>query len=235
MTAIPWPPLIKGVLIQRYKRFLADVTLENGVKVTAHTANTGSMLTCSQPGRTVYLSQSANPKRLYPYTWEMIHMPDGLVGVNTSLPNRLAYKAAQEGFFPHWPSNPIITKEPKIPSGRLDLRLDYPHDPNLPTIWVEVKNCSLVENGVALFPDAPSQRGQRHLKELVELVKTGQKAQILILVQREAKVFRPAAAIDPDFARGLQEAVANGVGLEVRRVKLTTSAATLAEPLETMW
>ncbi|MDR2422611.1 MAG: DNA/RNA nuclease SfsA [Deltaproteobacteria bacterium] len=228
MTAVPWPPLIKGILIKRYKRFLADVKLLDGSTVTAHTANTGSMLTCSEPGRPVYLSRSANHKRLYPYSWAMIEMPDGLVGVDTGLPNRLAALAARDGFFPGWPKYPKVVPEAKVGRGRLDLRLESPEGP---TVWVEVKNCSLVQDGVAEFPDAPSVRGRRHLAELAELAQGGDRAIILILVQRAARAFRPAAAIDPAFALALGQAVSQGVELEVYRVGLSLTRAWIAERL----
>ena len=235
MIAIPFSPLIRGILLKRHQRFLADVRLADGRVVVAHTANTGAMLGCSTPGRPVYLSQAANPKRRCAYTWEMIQMESGLVGVNTCLPNRLAALAAIGGFFPDWPKNPAVTKEAKVGRGRLDLRLDprNPKDPKIeePAVFVEVKNCSYGDGRGALFPDAKSQRALKHLRELTSLVESGSRAVLLVLVQREAEIFRPAAAIDPDFALGLKQAVAAGVELMAYKVALSLTEARLAEPL----
>jgi sugar fermentation stimulation protein A len=165
----------------------------------------------------------------------MIEMDDGLVGVNTTLPNRLAALAARAGVFPGWPKNPEITAEAKVGEARLDLRLTPRTSATGsagPTVWVEVKNCSLVEAGVALFPDAPSQRGGRHLASLNALVEKGDRAVMLFLVQRPARAFRPAEAIDPAFAKALRAAFAGGVELLAYRVDLTLAAASLAERLE---
>ncbi|MDR0549176.1 MAG: DNA/RNA nuclease SfsA [Deltaproteobacteria bacterium] len=226
--AIAWPPLTKGILLKRYKRFLAEVRLEAGQVITAHTSNTGRMLTCSTPGSEVYLSAASNPQRRCPYTWEMTKTKDGLVGVNTTLPNRLAFLAAKNGYFPTWPKNPAITLEAKVGASRLDLRLDQPHGPSL---WVEVKNCSLGQGEVAMFPDAVSLRGQKHLATLTDLTRQGERGIILILVQRPAKLFRPAAHLDPQFAAALKAAIEGGVELLVYRVALSLTEARLAEPL----
>jgi sugar fermentation stimulation protein A len=158
----------------------------------------------------------------------MIEMPDGLVGVNTTLPNRLAVLAARAGFFPTWPLNAEVTSEVSIGHSRLDLRLKSPQGP---TVWVEVKNCSLVEAGVALFPDAVSQRGTRHLLELAQLVEAGDRAIILILAQRKARVFRPAARIDPVWAKTLAQVVRQGVEILAWGVDLTLTEASLGERL----
>ncbi|MDR1085789.1 MAG: DNA/RNA nuclease SfsA [Deltaproteobacteria bacterium] len=222
--AIAWPPLIKGTLVKRYKRFLADVRLPGGQTVTAHTPNTGRMLLCSEPGRPVYLSRSSNLKRKLAYTWEMIDMEDGLVGVNTTLPNRLAAMAAGESFFPGWPQKPEVRTEVKAGLSRLDLQLLKDGQ----VTWVEVKNCTLVQDGVALFPDAVSARGAKHLIELREKVKSGDRAILLVMIQRRgAHVFSPAHKIDPRWAETLKEVLDNGVELEAREVILDLNCATL--------
>ncbi|MDR2141949.1 MAG: DNA/RNA nuclease SfsA [Deltaproteobacteria bacterium] len=229
MISLPWPPLYRGTLLRRYKRFLADVRLESGEEALCHTANTGSMLECSEPGRPVFLSRAANPQRRCPYTWEMIQMPDGLVGVNTSLPNRLAALAARAGFFPGWPQKALVTPEARVGRSRLDLKLTTLTGQ---TVWVEVKNCSLVRQGVALFPDAVSQRGTRHLLELAELARSGDRAILLILAQRKARLFRPAAEIDPVWARTLRAVVKAGVEVLAWEVALTLTEAALGQRLE---
>jgi sugar fermentation stimulation protein A len=159
----------------------------------------------------------------------MIEMPDGLVGVNTSLPNRLAALAARAGFFPNWPPQAEVTQEVKIGQSRLDLRLKTSDNSS---IWVEVKNCSLVEAGVAYFPDAVTERGARHLRELAQLAQSGDRAIILILAQRKAKIFRPAAHIDPVWAKTLREAIKLGVEILAWGVDLTLTEASLGQPLE---
>jgi sugar fermentation stimulation protein A len=138
----------------------------------------------------------------------------------------LAALAAEVGFFPGWPKSPKVFKEPKIAGGRLDLRLDSPLET---PFWVEVKNCSLGEGDTALFPDAKSERARRHLYSLMELAKKGDRAAILILIQREARVFRPAAAIDPAFAKALKEAALAGVEIMAYRVRLDLEKAALGE------
>jgi sugar fermentation stimulation protein A len=190
-------------LVKRYKRFLADVVMSDGETMTVFTPNTGSMLDCSQPGRTVYLSESSNPKRKHRFSWEMIDMPDGLVGVNTLLPNKLVRLAAEAGRIAGLPSSPRVRSEVKVGRCRLDLKLETEKE----EIWLEVKNCTLVRDGAALFPDAVTQRGARHLEELADLVGPGRRAAILVLVQRSgAEYFAPADFIDPVWGQALRRA-----------------------------
>ena len=121
---LPWPQLISGTLIRRYKRFLADVQLENGDTVTAHCPNTGSMKGCSEPGRTVYLSVHNNPKRKLKYTWELIEMPASLVGVNTLVPNRLVSESIKTGQVPELSGYDTLETEVRIGNhSRIDLML----------------------------------------------------------------------------------------------------------------
>ncbi len=149
---LPWPQLISGTLIRRYKRFLADVQLENGDTVTAHCPNTGSMKGCSQPGQTVYLSIHNNPKRKLKYTWELIEMPASLVGVNTLVPNRLVFESIKNGQIPELAGYDTLETEVGIGNhSRIDLMLSGSPQRQC---YVEIKNCTLVADGVACFPDA---------------------------------------------------------------------------------
>jgi len=207
---LAWPPLIRGTLIKRYKRFLADVELSGGEIVTAHCPNTGSMKACSQPGRPVYISQANNPKRKLKYTWELIEMPDSLVGVNTLIPNRLVAHAILSGLVETVSGYEHLTREVKVGDrSRIDLCLSSHQGKRC---YVEVKNCTLVENGRACFPDAVTTRGLKHLNELQGLVRAGHRGVMFYLIQRmDARIFVPADHIDPDYGQGLRKSVENGV------------------------
>ncbi|MDR0622404.1 MAG: DNA/RNA nuclease SfsA [Deltaproteobacteria bacterium] len=228
---MPWPSLTEGFLIKRYKRFLADVEIEGLGTVTAHTPNTGAMLDCSEPGRPVYLSLSPNPNRKYPYSWEMIAMPDGLVGVNTALPNKLASLAFSMGTVPGFPKEGLkVESERRVGRSRLDLLLTLPDGTQ---VFVEVKNSTLVRDGVALFPDAVSQRGKRHLEELSALAASGRRAALLVMVQRSgARHFSPADFIDPAWGKALREAAAAGVEILAHTVDLSLTEAGFGPALE---
>lgn len=204
-----WPKLTTGNLIRRYKRFLADVKLRNGRVVTAHCPNSGSMLTCSEPGRTVYLSSHNKPTRKLRYTWEMIRMPGSLVGVNTLVPNRLVRQGVEEGFIRELASYDVVRPEVKYGlSSRVDLLLENDRE----RCFVEIKNCTLIDGEVARFPDAVTTRGLKHLVELQNQVLEGDRAVIFFLIQRmDAKRFEPADGIDPAYGNELRKAVDAGV------------------------
>ncbi len=206
---IKWPNLIQGTLIKRYKRFMADVKLRNGHVVTAHCPNTGSMLECSEPGRKVYLSRHNNPKRKLKYTWEMIEMPGSLVGTNTMVPNKLVKASTEAGKVPELEGFDSIRPEVKYgQNSRIDRLLENGDCRCL----VEIKNCTLVMDGVALFPDAVTSRGLKHLVELQDQVRMGNRSVMFYLVQRmDATLFRPADHIDPAYGRELRRALKNGV------------------------
>ena len=209
-----WPKLIPGTLIKRYKRFLADVKLKDGTIVTAHCPNTGSMAGCSEPGRTVYLSTHDNPKRKYKYTWELIEMPTSLVGVNTLVPNRLVFESLKAGVVPELTGYEAVDREVKINDHtRLDFVLT---DHNGLRCYGEIKNCTLVNDGVAAFPDAVTVRGLKHLTELEALVESGHRCSMFYFIQRmDARIFRPADHIDPEYGKGLRRAVRRGVEILV--------------------
>ncbi len=207
--SLRWPKLIKGTLVRRYKRFLADIRLKNGHLVTAHCPNSGSMLECSEPGRPVYLSRHNDPKRRTRYTWELIDMPTSFVGVNTIVPNRLALASVAADRVPELAGYDRIRTEVKYGrNSRIDLLLEK----GARSCFVEVKNCTLVKNGVACFPDAVTSRGLKHLVELQHQVQSGHRGVMFYLVQRrDARIFRPADHIDPAYGEELRKAVKKGV------------------------
>lgn len=196
-------------MIRRYKRFMADVLLSGGETVTAHCPNSGSMKSCCEPGRPVFLSLSANPNRRLPYTWELIDVESSLVGVNTGVPNKLVRQSLIDAVIPELIGYETIRSEVRCgPNSRLDLLLESPEK----RCFVEVKNCTLVDGDVAYFPDAVTTRGLKHLLELQDLVKSGDRAVMFFLVQRmDAAVFRPADHIDPAYGLELRRAAGNGV------------------------
>jgi sugar fermentation stimulation protein A len=220
---LAWPDLFRGTLVKRYKRFLADVTLDDGRRVTAHCPNSGTMRACSQPGQPVYLSFNDNPRRKLKYTWEIIRMPGSLVGVNTLVPNRLVKQSIEAGLVDALAGYDRVRTEVKTSQGsRLDLMLERE---NKATCFVEVKNCTLVEERVARFPDAVTTRGRKHLVELERLVGEGSRGVMFFLVQRmDAERFRPADDIDPAYGEALRKARQNGVEILVYDVCMDLDA-----------
>jgi len=211
---ILWPDLTKGRLIKRYKRFLADVRLDNDEIVTCHCANSGAMLECCEPGREVYLSFQNSSKRRLKYTWEIIRMDTSIVGVNTNIPNRLVKKSIEHNLIQELDNYDSVKSEVKVSDhSRLDLMLTGSHRRNC---FVEVKNCTLVQDGLAAFPDAVTTRGLKHLVELQRLIKQGNRCVMFYLIQRmDAKSFSPADNIDPAYGDELRQAEKNGVEIRV--------------------
>ena len=204
--------LIEGKLVKRYKRFLADVDLGDGKLVTAHTPNTGSMQGCSIPGSRVWLRNSGNPNRKYPLSWELVEaLPDVIVGINTGLPNKLVREAIENGVIQELHGYNLIRSEVPygIENSRIDLLLQ---DEQAKLCYVEIKNVTLVESDTALFPDAVSKRGSKHLRELIEMRKQGHRSVIFYCVQRkDANQVRPADNIDPEYGQTLRLAIDAGV------------------------
>jgi sugar fermentation stimulation protein A len=186
------------------------------------------MLGCSDPGSTIYLSLSANVKRKYPYSWELIELAGGLGGVNTALPNKIAKIALEKGAIRGLPKGPVKS-EVRVGESRLDFRLG---DGRGPWVYVEVKNCSYVKDGVAYFPDAKSARGVKHLHALLTEVEAGNRGALLICVQRpDARFFAPADFIDPIWGATLRRALAGGVELYVREIRLSPLHAILGKEI----
>jgi len=224
------PPLIPGRLVKRYKRFLADVALEDGSLVTAHCPNSGSMLGCNLPGLPVMLSLSPNPNRKLAYTWELVQVGGFWVGLNTMLPNRLAEEAILDGTISELQGYRQLRRE--VPYGSERSRIDILLEGDQGRCFVEVKNVTLVADGLALFPDAVTERGQKHLRELIEVVKNGARGVILFTVQRgDGRAVAPADVIDPTYGRLLREAVVQGVEALAYRALVSPEQIRLTERL----
>ncbi|MCP4021320.1 MAG: DNA/RNA nuclease SfsA [Desulfobacteraceae bacterium] len=217
----PLPPLLPGILKKRYKRFLADVELETGDVVIAHCPNSGSMKGCSTPGSRVYLSRADNPKRKLAYTWELLETPKTLVGINTQVPNKLVKNAIKAKQVKGLNGYDYVTAEVKTSEHtRLDLVLEKG---TREKCYVEIKNCTLMEDGCAMFPDAVTTRGKKHLEELETLVANGHRGVIFYLIQRmDARCFKPAESIDSEYAKALRKAVENGVEIMVMDTVIDT-------------
>ena len=224
MTAplLPFPGNCRrAVFIRRFKRFFVECR-DGGETFLAHTNNSGSMLGLTRPGLPVVLSLAANPNRKLPYTLELIGLPgaEGLrqawVGVNTLTPNRMLRAAFLAGLLPWAKGYERFQPEAKRGSSRLDACLT---GPGLPPLWVECKNVTLVEDDVAAFPDAVSERGQKHLREMMDIVRSGERGAFFYCVQRpDGRCFGPADYIDPAYAALYREARAAGVESRPHRV-----------------
>lgn len=201
--------LVPATLVRRYKRFLADVELETGEIVTAHCANSGSMMGLAVPGSRVWLSPNRNPKAKLDWRWEMEECEGVLVGINTSHPNRIVEEAVRAGRIAELTGYESLRRE--VPYGK-NSRIDLLLEGEKGTCFVEVKNVTLRRGNKAEFPDAVTARGAKHLDELAEQVALGHRAVMLYLIQREdCEAFSVAADIDPAYAAALERALAAGV------------------------
>jgi sugar fermentation stimulation protein A len=230
--------LLEGRLIRRYKRFLVDVELLGGRKLTAHTANTGAMTGCCDPGSRVWLSVSENPKRKYAHTWELVEANSGkqktLVGINTLLANHLVAEAIASGTVAALTQYDNMRKEVRYgaENSRIDLLLSTSDAEASDCCYVEVKNVTLAQNGIGYFPDAKSARAVKHLRELMQMRSQGAQAVIFFCVQREDVVeVRPARFIDPDYAEALKTAMDNGVQALAYRAKVGAQEILLQDSL----
>jgi len=232
-------PLIHGRLVKRYKRFLADVILDDGSEVTAHCTNSGSMLSCLEEGAEVWLSPAKDPKRKTRYTWEMILIGGDWVGINTSHPNTLAFEWVTEGRIPGLEGLMNLKREVKWEDSRFDLygeekpeggrRVPKPEGDSihkkgekLRGCFMEVKNVTMKEGNRALFPDAVTERGRKHLRTLVRVKKAGMRAVMIYVVQRsDVNIFAPAREVDPAYGKALDEAVRQGVEVIVIQAKVS--------------
>lgn len=223
------PELIEGRLIKRYKRFLADVELADGSMVTAHCPNSGSMKGCAVPGGRVWLSRSDKPERKLAYTWELAEVGGFMIGLNTGLPNGLTREAIENGTVSELQGYESIRPEVRYgENSRIDLLLEGVKG----RCFVEVKNVTLVEQGRALFPDAVTVRGQKHLNELMRVVREGNRGVIFFTVQRgDGHSVSPADMIDPEYGRLLRMAIENGVEALAYRASVTTAGIRLVERL----
>lgn len=183
------------------------------------------MKACSEPGRPVWVSYHDDPKRKLKYSWQVIEMPTSLVGVNTMVPNRLVFQSIRDGLVGELAGYDEIRSEVKAgKNSRIDLLLTRENE----LCYVEVKNCTLVEEGYARFPDAVTTRGLKHLTELTALVAEGHRAAMFYLVQRmDAEYFSPADDIDPAYGKGLRKAVESGVEILVYDVAIDSRSICL--------
>ncbi|MBE8168530.1 MAG: DNA/RNA nuclease SfsA [Shewanella sp.] len=216
------PKLESGILIKRYKRFLADIRLNDGSEVTIHCPNTGSMKNCQFPEQQVWFSTSDNPKRKYSRTWELMETPvDDFIGINTGRANQLAADAIEKQVITELVGYEHIKREVKYgaENSRIDILLTSDDKPDC---YVEVKSCTLLETGSGYFPDSVTLRGQKHLRELMQMVQNGHRAVLLFVVQHSGiSTVSPAKHIDPAYASLFYEAIAQGV--EVLAYKTTLS------------
>ncbi len=223
-------PLIEGRLVRRYKRFLADVELNDGMVVTAHCPNPGSMMGLKDPGLTVWLSESPNPKRKLKYTWELLNVDGGLVGINTNHPNGLVYEALERNQISELSGYSNIRREVKYgKSSRIDILLEEGSS----TCYLEIKNVHLRRGGtLAEFPDSVTARGAKHLEELGDMVDQGHRAVMLYLVQRtDCDAFALADDIDPKYAAAFEKAKARGVEMLCYGCDISTGAITVSQPI----
>lgn len=206
------PPLREGILVRRHKRFLADVKLADGTLLTAHCANSGSMLGVAVPGSPVALSHHPDKGRKLEWTWELVRLGSHWVGVNTALPNQLVADAIAGGAIPTLAGWPTLRREVAYGTGsRIDMLLQ---GGGRPDCYVEVKNVTLAEGRVARFPDSVTTRGQKHLRELMAVRAQGHRAALVFWVFRgDCTEVRPADDIDPEYGTLLRAAARAGVEL----------------------
>ncbi|MCR4316215.1 MAG: DNA/RNA nuclease SfsA [Planctomycetes bacterium] len=211
--------LVKGTLIRRYKRFLVDVRLDSGEIVTAHCPNTGSMKTCSDPGMGVYLSRKDSKTAKLKFGLELIDAGTGLVGVQTHKANDIVHEAIASGSVKSLAGFDEIRREVRYgENSRVDILLRKKDE----LCFVEVKNVTLKDGDLALFPDAVSERGLKHLVELAREKAAGNRAVILFLVNRmDVKSFAPATEIDPAYSAKLKEVKSLGVEVLALQTKIT--------------
>jgi sugar fermentation stimulation protein A len=220
------PPLINGVILKRYKRFLADIELPDGEVVTAHCPNTGSMLGCWQPGAQVQISHSDNPKRKLAWTLERVDMGQGWIGVHTGRTNPVIEEAVSAGRIEQLNGYRSIRREVKYqPSSGENARFDlFLTEGERPDAWVEVKNVTLWQGGDLCFPDAVTLRGRKHLELLAAACGQGYRGVMIYALNRpEGACFKPADEIDPGYGDTLRHVVYDA-GVEVLALRIAHGA-----------
>lgn len=224
-------PLERGLLVQRYKRFFADVEMPDGRLITAHCPNPGAMLGLNQPGLGAWLSRSDDPKRKLAHTLELVEADGGLVGINTLHPNRLVAEALAEDRIPELTGYGVHRREVKYgAASRVDFLLEQGGPDRDQRVWLEIKNCHLMRTpGLAEFPDCVAARSLKHLRELAAMVAAGDRAVALFVVQRtDCATFSACYDLDPAFADGLDEAADAGVEVLVYGCDISLEAVRLA-------
>ena len=232
-------PLVRATLIQRYKRFLADVRFADGSLATAACPNTGTMMGLRDPGMPIWLSKSESKTRKYPLNWELTEQDLGkglvMVGINTGLPNRIVEEAIAARKIAAFSEYPSMRREVKYGvNSRIDLLLEKPDGGRC---YVEVKNVHLSRQaGLAEFPDCVSERAAKHLVELSAMVREGHRAVMVYLIQRgDTSRFRLAGDLDPAYAAGFARARAAGVEAMAFTCDVTLEGVTLKTQVPVAW
>jgi sugar fermentation stimulation protein A len=223
--------LVKGRLLKRYKRFLADVELESGEVITAHCANTGKMTGCAEPGVIVWLSQNNNPARKLKYSWELTETKAGhIIGIHSAKANDIVDEALLAKVIDQLAQYDNIQREVKVGSKS---RIDFVLSDNIEQCFVEVKSVTLLgENGIGMFPDTVSERASRHVQELMTLKQQGHRAVLVFCVQHSGiDLVCPADEIDPAYGDIVRQAIAAGVEVLVYGCELSVDEIKLIKPL----
>ena len=222
--------LVRGRLIRRYKRFLADIQLDGAGIITAAVPNTGSMMGCCEAGNRVWLSESDSATRKYRHTWELVQVGRVMIGINTGRPNAIVAEAITDGTIGELGGYESLRREVRYgeEASRVDLVLE---STGREPCYVEVKNVTAAASrGIALFPDSVSERGSRHLRELMRLRAQGLRPVQLYCVQRgDVNEVRPADGIDDEYGQTLREAISAGVEVLAYRARVTPREIRLAE------
>lgn len=221
----PFPPLLGGTLVKRYKRFFADIELDSGELVVAHCPNTGPMTGICIPGNRVMVSTSDDPKRKLRFTWELIDIDGTWVGVNTGLPNRVVRQLLEQHLLPELGDYTEVRSEVKYGSdgkSRIDFLLEGGDRP----IYVEVKNTTWTDGPLALFPDTVTTRGQKHLREMTDLLPTARAATIYFINRDDCDRFAPGDSKDPEYGQLLRAGVAAGLEVYPCRFRTTPEGLT---------
>lgn len=220
--------LVPGTFVQRDNRFRVQVRVK-GRTNAAHLPNSGRLGELLVPGRSVWLAPAdltRNPRRRTAFDLVLVEFSGRLVAVDARLPGRLVAQALQHRIIKPFEGYANVQSEVRLGESRLDFRLDT-QPPGRPC-WIEVKSVTLVEKGIARFPDAPTLRGQRHVKELRRAVERGDRAAVVFVIQRDdATAFAPHDEADPDFGKTLREAIQAGVELHAWRCRVSLQAIEL--------